>query len=54
MNRWYVSGPTDTGKNMYVWGTKAPRILACLDSTFLSSVQASPDETEPSGRVKVC
>lgn len=51
MNRWYVSGPTDASKNMYVWGTKAPRILACLDSTFLSSVQASPDETEPSGRV---
>lgn len=38
-------------KNMYVWGTKAPRILTCLNSAFLASVQASPDETEPSGRV---
>lgn len=31
--------------------TKAPELLHALDTAFLASVWASPDETEPSGRV---
>ena len=51
MTGWHLSGHTDTGKKMYMLGEKAPELFHALDTAFLASFQASPNETEPSGRV---